>query len=225
MKIAVRQIDRALKRLYNIDTPYRAESFLLSNPIHRPVPKVANSDFQGALYIQGSVSSLDDEADINVGIFFNDGIKKQLKNFHQWEKHWTPDQLRAFTVAAEEISHFHYFLFNAKRKRAISQFELEMQGEIDKFLLTYFAQLVGTTHLRKRFDGLFEHLFHCFRLGGHLKLHERERYLDANTFAKKFIVRIRKDLENHYRMESALKEVRKFYRMDLAEKMGFLHLR
>jgi hypothetical protein len=64
----------------------------------------------------------------------------QLASFQNWQgTAWSHDQIAAFTLVAEEVSHFHYLLHHAHQGRQVSQFELELQGDVDKLLLTYFA--------------------------------------------------------------------------------------
>lgn len=87
--------------------------------------------------------------------------------------------LDAFFVIAEEVSHFHLICNRAIADRGVSQLELEIQGEIDKILLA--ANLMydqcGDAHLlplvRKLFDEAKIHVDH-------------DVYREANRFAADF---------------------------------------
>ena len=176
MKQAVRKIDRALKRLYNLEGRYRAEDFLIQKP-------VADSQ-QGALFVQKESES----NDLQVGIYLSREVYKELESFREWRpREWSRDQVSAFTVAAEEVSHFHYLLFHVEKGRSVSHLELELQGEIDKFILTFFANL-QTGEAEKTFEALFEQLFHHFRLAENLSEEQRARYQAASDYARKFLL-------------------------------------
>ena len=128
----------------------------------------------------------------------------------------------AFTVAAEEISHFHYLLYHASRTRQVSQLELELQGDIDKFLLTYFANFWKMESSEEIFDALFELLFYRFRLAENLGPEERSRYLEANNLARRFIRKCATSLSDSEQRERIFRQLRKFYRLGASEKISFI---
>jgi hypothetical protein len=216
LKYVVRIIDHALKRLYNIDPKYRADEFLLKKPIE--AKSIGSADFQGALFIQSTT-----DHDLTLGIYFNHQVKNQLSHFSDWKNsQWTPTQIRAFTVATEEISHFNYLIFHAEKGRSLSQFELELQGEVDKFVLTYFAQSSGDPAKQSELrTSLFEQLFYKFRINTNLTSEERERYQDANNFAKEFVKKWIRTFETNPQ-EPSFKLLRTFYRLNSADKVSLV---
>src|SRR5205823_14442801 len=126
-----------------------------------------------------------------------------------------------FSVAAEEVSHFQYLLFHATSGRSVSQFELELQGEIDKFLLTFFAVSSGGKFDEQLFGTLFEQFFYHFHLAESLTQEQRVRYMEANHVAKRFIRRCGKLLAlEGGRRDRAFSLLRRFYRVDSAEKLS-----
>ena len=52
--------------------------------------------------------------------------------------HLDRENLDPFCVAAEEVSHFVYLFFCARAARQVTQLELELQGEVDKYLSSVF---------------------------------------------------------------------------------------
>ena len=206
MKRVVRKIDRALKRLYNLETGYRAEDFLLSKP---PAEGVGNAELHGTLYVRGA------DNDLSVGIYLSPGVAEGLADFGRWQYPWKREQTAAFSVATEEISHFLYLLYHAETGRGVSQLELELQGEIDKFVLAYFA---GAS----TFEQLFEQLFYRFRLAESLSLEQKDRYLEANRLARLFIRRYGRYLSSTRTYEKAFRLLRRFYRLDSSEKIGWI---
>jgi hypothetical protein len=220
---AVRQIDRALKRLYNIETSLCAEEFLIFHFPTVPQKQIASKELQGALYVRrGAEEPGSNELSIDLGIYLSEQVREVLENFPDWSSPWSLEQIKAFSVACEEVSHFHYLVFNLERKRPISEFEIELQGEIDKFLLMYFCESLADNAGLTKFEILFEQLFINYRLAGCLNEIQKQRYLDASLYAKSFFQKMRKHLGSNGSVTEVLKRTRHFYQMDLASKISFL---
>ena len=67
--------------------------------------------------------------------------------------------LGSFCTLTEEVSHFVYLLFCARSERSVTQLELELQGEVDKYLAVAFLlsqQNDGAVSVRLR-EMLFRH--------------------------------------------------------------------
>jgi len=212
MKSAVTKIDRALKEVYRLQLDYRAEEFLLEKP---PTLK----EKKGALYIQANEG---DNKNLSLGIHFSPSVSSELSSFESWKTHWTKSQTAAFAVAAEEVSHFLYLLYHLNNGRPVTQLELETQGEIDKFLLIYFAKKEKT---KDYFFEILEHIFFQFRLSENLTEEEKERYFQASHDAKRFILKHKSYLENLCQQETGFRILRRFYRLNYHEKLAFISTR
>jgi hypothetical protein len=115
-----------------------------------------------------------------------------------------------FCLAVEGVSHFVYLALAAARHRPVSQLELELQAEVDKFICCVL--LAGVSgDLRRR-------LFGDVAYADDLSADERERYRTANLQAGRYAAA----LERRYSEPTGalLNEVRRFYRMDLPDKLG-----
>ena len=211
MKSTIRKIDRALKQLYNIEHSFSAEKFLIRNPL---MPTAG----QGALFIQGKSSE-----SLSVGIFLDSDVTQTLAKFPKGEvAAWSLEQLGAFAVASEEVSHFNYFLHHHSQGRAVSQLELEVQGEIDKFLLTFFTNYVNeeVADLTRKFEALIDQFFQHYRLEENLTKEQKQRYKDATKLAQRFLTKYRNHFSDPTKAETVLKLLRRFYRGSLAEKLA-----
>ncbi len=221
--LAVQQIDRALKRLYNIESSHCAEDFLI---FHKPIISLKNAgskDLSGALFIRGADSLLDDpESSLDLGIYLSSSVRETLHNFHLWVSPWSVEQLNAFCVACEEVSHFHYLLYNVNKSRPISQFELELQGEVDKFVLSLFSHFDVSSRPQEKFEFLMSQLFEQFRLISSLEESQRRRYLEANCFARRFVQKLKKYFSETHDFSKIIHQTRRFYQSDLATKMSSL---
>src|SRR4051812_15999702 len=106
MKSTISKIDRALKRLYNLGSALQAEDFLLNHPIATTEEKAP----PGVLYIQPPTPKDDS---LSLGIYLHASVREELGRFSQWGNTWTGSQIKAFAVAAEEVSHFNYVAYHA----------------------------------------------------------------------------------------------------------------
>jgi hypothetical protein len=222
MKAIVRKIDRALKRIYNLENNYWAERFLIRGPLNTIAARHAG--LQGAIFVQNNSSESQKPEDISLGIYFSEPVCKELSDIRRWRVgSWSTSQLSAFAVASEEVSHFNYLIHNAVAGRAVSQLELELQGEIDKFLLAFFAlsQEDGERKRRELFQAVFDQLFERFHWAEHLTEEQRERYAEANQCAQHFLLKCREELAAAKDYEQIFRTLRRFYRLSASEKISF----
>ena len=117
-----------------------------------------------------------------------------------------------FCLAVEGVSHFVYMALAAARSRPISQLELELQAEVDKFA-TCFLVTGAAANLRRR-------LFGDVTYADDLDADERERYRTANNEASRYTEALERRFVARAQTGALLAELRRFYRMDLPDKLG-----
>lgn len=118
-----------------------------------------------SLHASFLVTELEDEAFI--GIHLSQNIAAVLSAFnHLDDLLRNHEGLNAFLILTEEISHFHYYIHMTEIGRTISHFDLELQAELDKIVITSLVmkKIFGQTHLRE----LVLLLFNQSTLIGHL---------------------------------------------------------
>lgn len=125
--------------------------------------------------------------------------------------------LDAMCVATEGVSHFVYFTFCGERQeRAVSQVELELQAEIDKYLVLRTVCGLGG-------EALIEALFEDFQLDAQLSFEEAARYQTANRAARRYarwLDRALREAAPH-----ALNDARDLYRKPMSEKLEHIERR
>lgn len=222
MRKVIRQFDRAIKKLYNLESTHRAENFLIepSSPKARAIPELATEQ-QGAVIVKYTSG---DAENVDLGIFLGEPVKKALSQIEKLTpEKWLGEQAQALSVAAEEISHFHYLVYRFELDRTVSQLELELQGEIDKFLLLFFTiSSKAAVEGRHVFDSLFEQLFFRFSWSKSLSAEQQARYEAANHQARQFIKNFGETVLNKKSQEECLEYLRHFYRLSQSEKIGFI---
>lgn len=126
--------------------------------------------------------------------------------------------LGAFCTLAEEVSHFVYLQFCARTERSVTQLELELQGEVDKYLTSAFLlsqQNEGAVSTRLR-DLLFRH----YRLTPGLSAEQAERYRAASLLAYRYCGWLEKRfLRRPAGVPELARESRRFYRLGQREKL------
>lgn len=125
--------------------------------------------------------------------------------------------LGAFCTLTEEVSHFVYLAFCASAGRSVTQLELELQAEVDKFLTAAFLlslQREGAVsrHLR-------EALFQRYTLAEGLSTDEAERYHVASALAFRYCGFLERAFLRPARLPDLLREARRFYRLGQREKL------
>jgi hypothetical protein len=210
VQFVLRQIEIAIQKLYAFDSGHRVERFLMSVASH---PEPRN---RGALCIRGSFA----EDSLEVGVYLSRAVQAALGNlsFDSGAEAWNCRALDAFSVASEEVSHFHYLLFHAERGRPVSELELEVQGEIDRFALCFFSGSGNTVS----FSILFDRLFHGIRITCQHSEEKRSRYFEANSLAANWMRKHRELFINPAKRECLLKFLRRFYRLRGSDKWSGL---
>jgi hypothetical protein len=164
---------------------------------------------RGTLYV---LSNSEKPGDLTLGIYFTEKVKEELDNFWEWKPgNWTASQWAAFLVAAEEVSHFHYVVHHASKGRQVTQLDLELQGEVDKFALSYFSQLQYVPDPKKVFDDVFARVFENFTLRDDLSEEAKTRYREANRIARRWVSSPKAPLVTTASLEDSLERLRDFY--------------
>lgn len=150
----------------------------------------------------------------NLALFLSRSVRAQASSFLAALHRGEVDDLDGFCAALEGVSHFVYFTFAGGGERPVSRLELELQAEIDKFLL--LRSVVGL-------DGeeLLDRLFARFRLVDGLPPDARERYLVASSAAHRYARWAHRALESG-QGERAMADARRLYRMPAADKLSHI---
>jgi hypothetical protein len=119
----------------------------------------------------------------------------------------------------EGISHFNCVVWKAAQDRTVTLLELELQGEIDKFVSTMLLAIeqADTDMLNCMHSWLFDNV----RFHDGLDDEQLRRYRSANNYAARYCHRIRQQLIDDNSL--ALSDLRHFYRLQLSDKISHIH--
>ena len=208
------QLQQQLHETYQCSTGHDVREFLITDA------GLANALCDSAM-LAGTEETLlirEEEDGVALSLFLESEVLKRLEGAAPAET-LQPGQLDDLCKVIEGLSHFNYVVWKAAQDRTVTLMELELQAEIDKFVSTVqLAQEHGDLDLQ---NGLFRRLFDSVSFRQDLNDEQAERYRAANEYAARFCRGIRQRLQRDG--DSALTELRQFYRLQLPEKISHIH--
>jgi hypothetical protein len=192
--LKIETLQRELEDLYRLPPADSVGRFLVtSREIREYVPGDAGPGPQ--VLIQEA------RGEIRLAVHLGEEILRRLGQAREGE----PD-LADFLSAAEEVSHFLYLVWSVGNRRPVTLLDVEMQGEIDKFLL-------ASLHFRDE-PALFQRIFHGARVDAALTASLRRRYEEATRLGWRFCRAWRERVSVSHALHRALEWLRRFYRMN-----------
>ncbi len=122
-----------------------------------------------------------------------------------------------YCAAVEGVSHFVYLTWNAGYNKAVKLLEMEIQAEVDKFVVT-------ATHSLQQEDirELLSRLFDNIRYRTDLSDEERVRYEQANLLASQYCNWLAESFELSAADTALRAELARFYRMNSRRKIAHI---
>ena len=199
------RLQLGLEALYRVETCLDVEAFVI-NEEQRQSSGVARAPREQLL-----VRESNDE--LSMALFVD---ARAIENL---ERHDPAGGLHAanfndFCLAVEGVSHFIYLALCAAVERRVSQLELELQAEVDKFACCVLMQ-PDAGDLRRR-------LFQEVSFAGDLAPGERERYRTANDEADRYAGALERQFVAPDRLGDMLGDLRRFYRLSLRDKLSHI---
>jgi hypothetical protein len=125
--------------------------------------------------------------------------------------------LGSFSTLTEEVSHFLYVLSRARSERTLTQLELELQAEVDKYLVALFFLTLQNEGAVP--SGLRRLLFDRYRLVDGLSAESAERYHEASRLARRYCGWLEARFLRGGRVADLARETRRFWRLGQREKL------
>lgn len=147
---------------------------------------------------------------IELGLFINPNIIATL----EWGD--ALSHIDELACAAEGVSHLLYVADRAAKGRRVSKLELELQAEVDKFLVMH---LIAAERSNAISPYLFERQFDGHSFDSNLSADEIERYETASHFAAKYCSHLRSQYFNPLRLRGLISNARDFFERDFGEKI------
>jgi hypothetical protein len=159
----------------------------------------------------------EDGDDLNIALFLDPASVDTLRR-HDPGRRLDHHNWQDFLLVLEGVSHFVYAVHCANHNRAVSQLELELQAEVDKYvtcLLVGPADREASVYLRQR-------LFREIAYDDELSAEEHERYRVANDQAHRYALHLEEAFVTPRKIPEMLGQLRTFYRQSIARKLELI---
>jgi hypothetical protein len=201
------RLQQHLETIYEVRSDYQVADFVINDPgLARDLDV---SETARELPEKLLIHKQDEEA-VDIALYLDPDLLQRLETNDPTQL-LHGQNLHDFWVALEGISHFLYFTWNAGYERRVSLLEMELQGEVDKYIMAAFLfhrQQQGAVPAR-----LHQHLFQNVTYDARLNAAELQRYRSANYFAARFCYCIEKQFLRSRSYAGLLNTLRRFYRL------------
>ena len=203
-----------LDRIYDLELEVRIEEFLISREVCQ---NLAGDCATGSTVV---VHQGREDEGIELGVYIGEETLTRLNEL-DLSSGVASEHFPALCIAIEEVSHFAYLMWNANRDKSVTQLELELQAEVDKFVTS--ALLLARKNRELVPADLMDRLFGDFDLRDGLDFSRRERYLTASSFARTYCSFLVRRFLGGPRVADLLAELRHFYRLTQRGKIGHIY--
>jgi len=193
------RIHRGLETLYRVDTGVDVHDFVID--------EAARDVIAPARKPREQLLVMEETGELALALFIDPQVLASL------EAGIGRHNLGDFLLAIEGVSHFIYAIQCARSERRVSQLELELQAEVDKYVTCLLHDVDSSEALRGR-------LFADCTYEPDLDHEERERYQVANDNAHRYAAFLEEEYVTRGRIPAMLDELRRFYRRSLADKLS-----
>jgi hypothetical protein len=199
------RVQRGLESLYALEPEAPVTDFV--------IPAAEAEIYPG----DGSRTLVRESAEgLSLGVILDGGVCDDLADSDP-QAPLDRSNLASFCVLTEEVSHFLLLLFRARWDRPVSQLELELQAEVDKYLtavLLLSLQNEGAVSTRLR-TLLFRH----YHLAEGVSPERAVRYRTASSLAERYCGWLESSFLKQARLDELTRQARRFYRMGQREKL------
>ena len=198
-------VQRQLEALYALDPEAPVTDFLIADDEAAHLPGGGSRTL---------VSQQGDE--VSLAVIFEKNVGEHLARADP-RVLLDASNLGSFSTLTEEVSHFLYLLYRARCDRPVTQLELELQAEVDKYLTAaFFLSLQNEGAVSTSLRHL---LFHSYRLAEGLSSERQERYRTASRLADRYCEHLERRFLRQARRAELFREARRFYRLGQREKL------
>jgi hypothetical protein len=201
------RVQRGLEALYRVDTGANVDDFMID--------EAARDAFVSERRPREQLLVCEAEGEMSIALFVDPAAIANLVR-HDPGRRLGDHNLGDFLLAIEGVSHFIYAVWCARAERPITQLELELQAEVDKYvtcLLVTEPEPRVSAELRERLFGE-----PCYERD--LDGDERARYRAANDNAHRYAAWLEQTFVAPRRIPEMFGELRRFYRDGLAAKLA-----
>ena len=210
-------LKRELEGIYEIQVPLAVQDFLITD--RNAISQLATAppgDSDEVLYL------VEDDDGAAVSLFIDETVMQHLVDDDPRES-LHEGNFADFCTVLEGVSHFTYLAWRASHDHPVSELELEVQAEVDKFVTS--AMLFGRQCSGRVPESLSQRLFQGVSFLPGLQHDRRARYECANDYAGRFCEGLERRFIRACEGVGMTRELRKFYRLNQQQKLRHIGTR
>jgi hypothetical protein len=196
-------VQRRLETLYALEPEAPVTDYLI------PPSEVAHLPGGGSRTLVSQEGGV-----VRVGVVLDEATGAHIERADPRERLDTGN-LGSFSTLTEEVSHFLYVLFRARSERPMIWFELELQAEVDKYLIALFFLSLQNEGAA---DGLRASSSTGTARGG-ASAESAARYHEASRLARRYCGWLESRFLRGGRLADLARETRRFWRLGQREKL------
>ena len=211
MYATLASMQSALAEIYDLAATPDVAQFLMTD-------RASVERFEGTRDSEEQLLVAQEEDGIALALYIDAAVLERLARRDPFAA-LTADNLGDYLTVAEGVSHFVYVAWNAGFDKPVTLLELELQAEVDKYVL-------GAWLLREQGSGRFPRelhraLFERARIDATAAAGRARLYHAASRYAERFCRRVAASLARGTRgaTRDLLAELRRFYRWGNARKV------
>ena len=211
MYATLASMQSALAEIYDLAATPDVAQFLMTD-------RASVERFEGTRDSEEQLLVAQEEDGIALALYIDAAVLERLARRDPFAA-LTADNLGDYLTVAEGVSHFVYVAWNAGFDKPVTLLELELQAEVDKYVL-------GAWLLREQGSGRFPRelhraLFERARIDPTAAAGRARLYHAASSYAERFCRRVATSLARGTRgaTRDLLAELRRFYRWGNARKV------
>jgi hypothetical protein len=204
----LQSVYQQLACLYELPAPYNIDDFLITD--RQQAGLMQNASIPE--HIKEQLLVAQGQTELDVALFMDDSV---LLGLHDGKPapDFSMDEINNYWLVVEGVSHFLYLTWRGHYDRPMTQMEMELQADIDKYLCStiLLAGADKNRSLQQLHVLLFERsVIHAQQ--------SAERYTTANRYAAKYCYALQTELRNGLSV-CLLNELRRFYRLSQHDKL------
>ena len=209
--MVLQALQKLLSGIYDVPLTHDVAEFLVTDRGRLPPALLGNdADEQVLVAEEGGTLWL--------SLYLEPGVLQRLASANPLEA-LHAGNIADYWTALEGVSHFIYLVWNASYDRPVTLLELELQGEIDKYVSSLW--LLREQNPRRFPPELHYLLFDHARVDAILAGERKGLYRRANSYAARFCRRLAHTLRpaGPAAQGAAISELRQFYRLSRERKL------
>lgn len=210
------RLQNGLQHIYELDIAQNIDDYVITS--EALVQRLDTGRFNRVA--REKLLVYEDADGLNLSLYLDQKVLSHFDMHNPFER-LDDRNVQEFCLVLEGISHFIYLVWNASFDRPVTLLEMELQAEVDKFIILMGClEQQSETPARRQ---LMRLLFESNSYHADLSHEELKRYRDATFYARKYCQQLEEQYFGRGDRGGLLAELRRFYRLTRWEKMRRIH--